>query len=818
MKWFLKALGALFSLAIIGLIVGIAIVVTVLFYYDKVLPEFEQLGNYKPPIITRVHASDGKLMTEFATEKRIFIPIDEIPDAVKQAFISAEDKNFYKHHGVDLFGIARAIKTNIANIKTGRRLVGASTITQQVAKNFLLSNEVSYERKIKEALLALKLEQAFSKNQILELYLNEIYLGMGTYGVAAASINYFNKALDALTLEEVAYLAALPKAPNNYHPVRKYDVAVARRNWVLSRMFENGYINKIDYQKAKSTELVTTKNDSSVQYTNASYFAEEVRRQIVAKYGDKSLYEGGLTVQTSLDPKLQKIATKALRDGLVAYDKRHGRHREHIAKIEDIENWQEKLIEIPRPAGAEDWPLAVVLKSNNTRAKIGFKNGNIGIITLNKVKWARKRISSFKMGPEITKVSQILKKGDVILTEASGKKLKDGTPIYHYRQMPEVQGGLIAMDPHTGRVLAIVGGFSYEISEFNRATQAKRQPGSAFKPFVYLKALEKGYTPATLVLDAPFVLDQGAGLGKWRPSNYTKEFYGLTPLRIGIEKSRNLMTVRLAHQLGMSEIAEIANRLGVIKNMPQVLSMALGAGETTLLKMVTAYSSIVNGGKKVKPSFIDRIQDRDGKTIFKNDNRPCNGCGPLVEWNGQTVPNIPDTRKQVLSPQNAYQMVSIMEGVVQRGTGIRLKSLNRPLAGKTGTTNESKDTWFIGYTPDLVVGIYIGFDNPRPMGKKETGSRVAVPIFKEFITETLKDKPATPFRIPKGIRLVKINRLDGTRAKLGDEHVIWEAFISGTEPTDTPVIFDGKKLIPIETDEQNNTIGTSITTGTGGLY
>ncbi len=817
MKWIFRSFSALFSLAIIGLIAGVAVFVWILYYFGADLPKFDQLGNYKPPIITRVHAYDGKLMAEFATEKRIFIPINEIPDVIKEAFISAEDKNFYTHTGVDFMGVLRAIHTNIRNKSSGKRLVGASTITQQVAKNFLLTNEVSYERKIKEALLAFRLEKAFTKDQILELYLNEIYLGMGTYGVAAAGINYFNKSLEDITLEEAAYLAALPKAPNNYHPVRKYDAAVIRRNWVLSRMAENKYIIFDDYKKAKQLPLITTQSADG-SYTNASYFAEEVRRQIINKYGDKSLYEGGLAVQTSLDPTLQKIAIKSLRSGLVAYDRRHGKHRDHIAKIDILEDWQEKLKEIAQPVGAEDWRLAVVLKTGDKIANIGFSSGKKAVITYNKVKWARKRISNFAMGTEITSVSQVLKKGDVILTEPSGEKLESGVDVYHYRQMPEVQGGLIAMDPHTGRVLAMVGGFSYEISEFNRATQALRQPGSAFKPFVYLKALEKGYTPATLVLDAPFVLDQGHGLGKWRPSNYTKEFYGPTPLRIGIEKSRNLMTVRLANQLGVDEISEIVSRLGVMDNMPQVLSMALGAGETTLLGMVTAYSSIVNGGKKVLPTFIDRIQDRDGTTIFKHDNRACEACGSLIEWEKQQVPEISDDREQVLSEQNAYQMVSIMEGVVKRGTGVKLNSLGYPLAGKTGTTNEEKDTWFVGYTPDLVVGVYVGFDNPRPMGKKETGSKVAVPIFKSFMEEALVDKSAIPFRIPSGIRLVKIDRTDGTRAEPEDEHVIIDAFIAGTEPSNTPVIFDGEKLVPIDFQGQNNSIGSSITTGTGGLY
>ncbi|TNE32948.1 MAG: penicillin-binding protein 1A [Alphaproteobacteria bacterium] len=810
MSLFFRGLVALFSLGLIGLIGGVGIFVWVLFYYGGDLPDFEQLANYEPPIITRVHTSDGRLMAEFAEEKRIFLPLREIPDHVKQAFISAEDKNFYTHPGIDALGIARAIHTNIRN-HGKRRPVGASTITQQVAKNFLLTNEVSYERKIKEMILSFRIERAFSKEQILELYLNEIYMGAGTYGVAAAALYYFGKTIDKVTIEEAAYLATLPKAPNNYHPTRHYDAAFERRNWVMSRMSEDGHIPPEDLPALQEKPLETVAQENEEIYTNASYFAEEVRRHLIETYGEDTLYKGGLVVHTSLIPELQKAASQALRHGLVAYDRRHGRHREHIAKMASLENWQQQLTEIQQPVGAEDWRLAVVLDSNKNRAQIGFSDGKKGTIPLENVTWARERLSSFSRGPEIKSVTQVLKPGDVILTEAADDK--DGK-IYHYRQIPEVQGALVAIDPHTGRVLAMVGGFSYEISEFNRATQAQRQPGSAFKPVVYTTALESGYTPATLVLDAPFVLDQGAGLGKWRPSNYSHEFYGPTPLRVGIEKSRNLMTVRLAHQLGMEKIAEMSHRLGIIEDLDPVLSMALGAGETTLLRMVRGYSSFVNGGKRIYPSIIDRIQDRTGHTIAKNDARPCEGCGPLIPWNTQDVPALPDIREQILDPRHAYQIVSIMEGTVQRGTAIRLKSMNRPMAGKTGTTNEAKDTWFIGYTPDLVVGVYIGFDTPRPMGREETGSRVSVPVFKEFMETALKDKPAVPFRVPQGIRLVQINRADGTRAEAGDEHVIWEAFLHGTEPSNRPVIFDGEKLVPIEAQDASS----SVTTGTGGLY
>ena len=817
MAWMFRGFIALISLGFLGLIAGIAVFVWILFYYSEDLPAYSQLADYEPAIITRVHTSDGRLMAEFAQEKRIFLPIREVPEHVIQAFLSAEDKNFYTHPGIDIFGVARALYTNISNMGSGRRPEGASTITQQVAKNFLLSGDVSYERKVQEALLAFRIERAFTKDQILELYLNEIYMGMGTYGVAAAALNYFGKTLDQVTVEEAAYLAALPKAPNNYHPRRNYETALARRNWVLSRMAEDGHITEEERAELREKPLETVQRAEDGHYAGSSYFAEEVRRILINHYGEHMLYKGGLVVHTSLVPELQQIAARALRNGLVTYDRRHGRHREHIAKFENMENWQEDLRAIPQPVGAEDWRLAAVLSATKNRAEIGFSDGRKGIIPLDNVTWARERLSSFSRGPAITEVTQVLNTGDVILTERTGEKTDDGQETYHYRQIPEIQGGIIAMDPHTGRILAMVGGFSYEISEFNRATQALRQPGSAFKPVIYTAALEAGYTPATLVLDAPFVLDQGYGLGKWRPSNYSGEFYGPTTLRVGLEKSRNLMTVRLAHQLGMERIAEVSKRLGIIEDLQPVLSMSLGAGETTLLRMVRGYATFVNGGKQVTPSFIDRIQNRHGKTVARNDRRPCEYCGPLIEWENQETPQLPDIREQILDPRHAYQMVSIMEGAVERGTAMRLRSLRRPLAGKTGTTNEAKDTWFIGFTPDLVVGIYIGFDRPRPMGRQETGSRVAVPIFQEFMEAALEDTPPVPFRVPPGVRLVQINAADGTRARPHSENTIWEAFLHGTEPSDRPVIFDGQRLVPVEAQGDRRS-GAGVYMGTGDIY
>lgn len=774
MKWFYNALLALFSLGFLGLIAGVALIAFVINYYSRDLPDHNQLKKYEPPIITRIYAGDGGLLAEYAREHRVFVPIQKMPNIVKQAFLSAEDKNFYDHKGVDTYAIARAMITNLRNSGSGRRLVGASTITQQVAKNFLLTNEVSYERKVKEAILAMRMEKALSKDQLLELYLNEIFLGRRAYGVAAAALTYFNKSLKELSIEEAAYLAALPKAPNNYHPVRNREAAISRRNWVIDRMEEDGYIGKpqADIAKAKPLEMKAREYTKGVE---ADFFAEEVRRELKAKYGQDSLYKEGLSVRSSVDPKLQNIAVKALRDGLSAYDKRHG-WRGPVANFKSMSDWNKKLNNIATPEGMLDkWQLAVVLKVSNSEAGIAFKDKTSETLKLDGVRWARKCLQDcYALGPEIIKVSQVLNIGDVIMVEKVEKS-------WILRQVPKIQGALIALNPHTGRVLAMQGGWTQSASSFNRATQAQRQPGSAFKPFVYLAALDNGFTPSTLVLDAPFVIEQAPG-DFWRPTNYSNKYYGPSTIRLGVEKSRNLMTVRLADKLGMNKIVDYATRFGIADEMKEFLSYSLGAGETTLLRLTSAYGMLVNGGKKITPTFIDRIQNRRGETIFSYDRRPCVNCGDLIRWDGQSVPKVPDTRKQISDEKTAYQIVSILEGVVQRGTARRLKELGRPLAGKTGTTNESKDAWFIGFSPDLVVGVFVGFDDPKSMGKRETGSSAAAPIWGAFMKEALADVPIMPFRVPPGIKNVRVNGKTGRLATAGDDNVIWEAFVAGTEP------------------------------------
>ena len=799
-----RILMALFSMGLFGLIGGIGAFVGLLYYFGRGLPDYHTLAGYEPPIVTRAYASDGRLLAEFATQKRVFVPISTVPPLVIHAFLSSEDKNFYTHPGIDIVGIVRAAAINFSHLGQRRRRMGASTITQQVAKNFFLSSEATYERKIKEAILSFRIEETYTKDQILQLYLNEIFLGAGVYGIAAASLEYFNKPLDELTLEEAAYLAALPKAPNNYNPERNYNAALTRRNWVINQMVSNGYVETAKAEVAKEKPLVLARRDRS-QYVNHPYFAEEVRRKLMDLYGEKGLYEGGLIAHTTLDPAYQRIAEKALQNGLINYDTRFGLHSSAIAYVDIKGEWQTALGKISLPAGAEDFVPAVILKSSHKKAVIGLSDGKKGVIPYDKMKWAygKKNVSP-------------LKAGDVWLVENANKKGKEGSlPTYWLRQIPKVQGGIIAMDPHTGRISAMAGGFSYKMSEFNRATQAVRQPGSSFKPFVYLTALENGFTPATLVLDAPFALDQGANLGTWRPKNYSDDFLGLTPLRVGIEKSRNLMTIRLASYIGIDKIAITAKRFGIIDDMPPLLSMAVGAGETTLLRMITGYSSFVNGGKKVSPTMIDRVQDRNGKTVYVHDQRYCRDCGSRIAWNGQSTPEIADDREQIADPRHMYQIVSILEGAVQRGTGVRMKSIGRPVAGKTGTTNESKDTWFISFTPNVIVGVYVGFDNPKPMGAKETGSRVALPIVKEFMEQTLKDVSPVPFRVPEGIRLVKINALTGTRVRQEDEKTLLEAFLIGTEPGDEPTMFTGQGVNPVSGLIH---AGESEDTGLGGLY
>lgn len=762
------------SLGALGALAGVGVVAGVIMYYSKDLPAYNQLKEYAPPIVTRLYASNGGLMQEYAREKRVFVPIEQIPARVKNAFIAAEDKNFYSHEGVDPIAIARAMVSNLRNLGSNKRPEGASTISQQVVKNFLLTSEVSYERKVKEAILAYRLERALGKEQILELYLNQIYMGGGSYGVAAAGQNYFNKPLEELSVAEVAYLGGLPKAPSDYHPVRRHDAALARRNYVINRMYEDGYITKDEETTALAEPLkVVDRNDQDRIY--APYFAEEVRRELEKKYGEDQLYGGGFSVHTPVDPRLQDIAVRTLRDGLMGYDKRHG-WRGALGKVATTGNFVEELKAFKVPEGIlPEWRVAVITASSATSASLMFADGRKGTLAYEDAKWTGKE-----------SIAAFLSSGDVIAVE----RTKPGSDAYKLQQIPAVQGALVAIDPNTGRVLAMQGGWRHGADQFNRATQAVRQPGSAFKPFIYLTALEKGFTPATLVLDAPFRIEDRPG-HFWSPKNYSNEFYGPTPLRVGVEKSRNLMTVRLADYVGMDEVVATAARFGISDKMPNHLSGSLGSVETTLLKLTSAYAMIANGGKKVEPTFIDRIQDRYGHTVYQHDKRECPGCGDLIKWENQDAPQIPDTRAQIADPRVAYQMTSILEGVIQRGTGVRIKGLKWPLAGKTGTTNDSKDTWFIGYSPDLVVGVFVGFDEPKPMGKRETGASVALPVFGAFMEEALKDTPPMPFRIPNGIRQVRIDAADGTLATATDSQTIWESFVLGTEPDQNVYMLDG---------------------------
>ncbi|MEM6812115.1 MAG: penicillin-binding protein 1A [Pseudomonadota bacterium] len=792
MRFLYHSFLALFSLGFLGLIAGVGLFAFVISYYGSDLPEYKQLKEYQPNVMTRIYAANGDLLAEYAREKRVFMPVQKIPPIVKQAFLAAEDQNFYEHNGIDPVAIGRAVITNIKNVGSGRRLVGASTITQQVAKNFLLTNEVSFERKIKEAILATRLEKALTKDQLLELYLNEIFLGQRAYGVAAAAQIYFDKSLDELSIAEAAYLAALPKAPNNYHPVRKKEAAIARRNWVISRMLDEDYIEtaQAEIAQEKPLEMAARNFSENIQ---GDFFAEDVRRLLEEKYGVESLYQGGLTVRTSLNPEFQNIAVQSLRNGLMAYDKRHG-WRGPIATLKSMENWQESLSKIAKPKGQiDEWNMVVVTRVSNEKATIGFEDGSLKTLPLKGVKWARECLQDcYALGPEITEVSDVLSKGQVVFVE---KTEDDEGTYYVLRQVPKVQGAIIALDPHTGRVLAMQGGWDQSSSSFNRATQAQRQPGSSFKPFVYLAAFEDGFTPSTLVLDGPIAIEQNPGAGDyWRPTNYSNKFYGPSTLRMGLEKSRNLMTVRLADTLGMGKVVDYAARFGIAEDMKEFLSYSLGAGETTLLRLTAAYGMLANGGKKIEPTLIDRIQDRTGETVFSYDMRDCINCGDLIRWDGQLAPDIVDSREQIADEKTVFQIVSLMEGVVQRGTATRLKSLNRPVAGKTGTTNESKDAWFIGFTPNLVVGVFVGFDDPKSMGKRETGSSVAAPIFGEFVGAALKDTPPVPFKMPSGMKNVRVDKKTGRLASASSESVIWESFIAGTEPTEDYSVIDTATL------------------------
>lgn len=809
-------------LGVVGVIAAGGAVLWAIVYYGRDLPDYRQLANYEPSIVTRIHAGDGSLLTEFARQQRLFVPVNAIPEELIEAFLSAEDKNFYEHDGLDYLGMVRGNLRNVVNLLTDRPLQGGSTITQQVARTFLLTLDQRLDRKIKEMILTLRIERAFSKDRILELYLNEIYFGNRSYGVAAAALNYFNKSLNELTTAEMAYLAALPKAPNNYHPVRHKDRAIARRNWVLSRMRDLGHISKADYTAAVAEDLVMHEREGHARF-EAEHFAEEVRRRIGSMYGTNALYEGGLSVRSSLEPRLQAIAERTLREGLVAYDRRHG-WRGPIGRTVIDGEWAERLRAFKTPLGFPSWELAAVHEVREDGAIIGLKDGGFGFIPFEEIKWARAWRQGEHLGPSVKDTAQVLSVGDVIAVEAGAADATvtlasfwdaKGKPLgavqsYKLRQVPEIDGGLVAMDPHTGRVLAMVGGFDYAASQYNRAVQAERQPGSAFKPFVYAAALDNGFTPASLVLDAPFVIDQGDGLGKWKPKNSSNKFYGPSTLRLGIEKSRNLMTVRLAQHIGVPTIMNYANKFGLAENMEPTLASSLGAGEVTLLQLTAAYGMLVNGGKEIKPSLIDRVQDRRGKTIFRHDERTCMPCELTWDQN-QREPALPDNRAQVLDPLTAYQMVSMLQGVVQNGTGQKIKWLGKPLAGKTGTTNDSLDAWFIGFSADLAVGVFTGFDKPRSLGDGEEGSSVAVPIFRDFMKEALKDEPGVPFRMPSGIRLVRVNADTGQPATLGDEHVVLEAFKPGTEPrAGQYAVLDGS----LEVGKTKSTIRK----GTGGIY
>ena len=741
---------------IVVFVIGLIFVFSTFFYFSSDLPDYKILANYKPAVSSRVHSGEGQLIAEYAIQKRIFIPYNSIPEKVINSFISAEDKNFFSHPGIDAKSITRAIIKNLRNITSKKRLEGASTITQQVAKNFLLTNEVSIKRKIKEAILAFRIERAYSKERIMELYLNQIYLGGGTYGIAAASLEYFDKAVNELNYVESALLAALPKAPSKYNPSKFPDRAKLRRDIVLNNLYENSYINKEEYEEFKKKKITTKKREIKI-FEEANFYSEEVRRIVSKTYGYDNLYKGGLSIRTPLKSNYQIEALNALREGLEEYDKRHG-WRGAITNLKNI-NWQKEIKEFI-PDKSLNWKLAKIIEVKDLIIKIQLENKEIGFIDFKNTKWVRKK--SFK---------EILNLNDIIYV----KRIKKNS--WNLKQLPKINGAIVVMDPFTGRVLAMAGGFSFKLSEFNRATQAKRQPGSAFKPFVYAAALENGFTPSTLVLDAPFVMDQGEGLKTWKPENYGKKFYGPSTLRVGIEKSRNLMTVRVARKVGFEKISEITKNFGIYKNIPELLSVSLGSAETTLIKLTNAYCTFVNGGKKVVPIFIDRIQDRRGKTIFNADERKCIGCEE-ISYLKDEIPLIQDNRKQIITPETAYQITSMMEGVVKRGTGRRLNKLKLPLAGKTGTTNKNMDAWFLGFSSKLVIGTYVGFDEPKSLGKYETGAKAALPIFKKFVENVIKKKDALPFKVPDNINLVMVDLETGLQPNNKTKKIIYESFKS----------------------------------------
>ena len=817
-----RLIGYLFGLASVLFFIAAAGVGIYLHNISRALPDYEVLNSYEPPVMTRIHAGNGALISEYAHERRLFVPIQAIPDRVKAAFLSAEDKNFYNHPGIDVYGLGRAILVNLKSFGSGRRPVGASTITQQVAKNFLLSSDQTIDRKVKEAILSFRIEQTYSKDKILELYLNEIFFGLNSYGIASAALTYFDKSVTELTIAETAYLASLPKGPSNYNPFRHPDAAMERRNWVIDRMVENGYVSKADGEDAKKQPLGVVTRKTGNYILASDYFAAEVRRQIIERYGEKQLFEGGLSIRTSLDPTLQAFATKSLQDALVQYDQRRGFHGV-MATIDTTGDWGTALAARSAFYDVPTWKLAAVLSVSADEVDIGLqpdKDGagkvlparTLGHIAADDMKWA---YNSAEPGVKDAKSPEgVLKAGDVIFVEATGED--PNSSAYKLRQAPKVQGGFVAMDPHTGRVLALAGGFSYAQSEFNRATQAMRQPGSSFKPFVYAAALDNGYTPASVIMDAPIEIVSGGQV--WRPQNYEGESGGPATLRFGIEKSRNLMTVRLANDMGMDLVAEYAERFGIYDKMLPVLAMSLGSGETTVLRMVSAYSVIANGGKQIKPSLIDRIQDRYGKTIFRHEERTCTECN-VPDWTGQPEPQLADNREQVLDPMTAYQITSMMQGVITRGTAAGKIKLDRDVAGKTGTTNDEKDAWFVGFTPDVVAGLYIGYDTPTPLGHGMTGGQLAAPVFNTFMNQAVKGTPPSRFIVPEGLTRIAVNRKTGMLALQGEPDAIDEFFKPGTGPASTfTIIGADSTLAPEEILKTSPQANQAVTGGGGGLF
>ena len=747
-------------------LLSVFIIFSILWTFSNKIPDYKFLKNYKPPVSSKMYSGDGDLVADFSKEKRIFVPYSAIPSNVINAFLSAEDKNFFTHPGVDAKGVLRATFNNIKNIMTSKRLEGASTITQQVAKNFLLTNEVSINRKIKEAILAFRIERALNKERILELYLNQIYLGSGAYGVAAASLEYFDKSIKELNYAEAALLAALPKAPSKYNPYNNVDLAKFRRDLVLKNLNQNGFLSLEKYNEYKN-QNIKLKKKKKIYLEDAQYYIEDVRKNIIDKLTYEKVYNQGYNINTPINLNLQKIATESLRNGLIAYDKRKG-WRGPIKNIKNDDNWYKNIDKKHKLENSINWEIAIVKEISQFQTKIETINKLSGLIKYNEISWTKKEFEN------------LLKVGDLIYV----KKIKDN--LYSLKQLPKINGGIVVMDPYTGRVLALSGGFSFKTSEFNRATQALRQPGSAFKPFVYALALENKYTPSSLVLDAPLVLDQGVDLKKWKPENYGKKFYGPSTVRVGLEKSRNLMTVRIAQNLGVDKVAKFSKELKIYDDPEELLSISLGSAETTLLNLTSAYSSFVNGGKLISPIIIDRIQDSEGNTIINNENRKCTNCDK-ISFTGKDYPQIEDNYNQVMSEQTAYQVTTFLEGVIKRGTGKKLRDLRLNLAGKTGTTNENTDAWFIGFTSNLVIGVYVGMDNPKPLGKFETGSKAALPIFREFIEKSVKKSDARPFKVPEKMTLMVVDPLTGEKAKFNSKNTIIEAYKSKN-------ILDGKVL------------------------